>query len=84
MTKLQFQLLPIMGDLLKQQEIHLGPHDAVEPGTDTLKEGCTVRIFRAFTVTVAADGRKETIETHKKKVKEIPQEAKVEVGEQIL
>jgi|LFRM01.1.fsa_nt_gb uncharacterized protein YabE (DUF348 family) len=70
-------------DLLKQQEIHLGPHDAVEPGTDApLKEGCTVRILRAFTVTVAADGRKETIETQKKKVKEILQEAKIEVAEQ--
>lgn len=72
-----------VSQLLKQKKIHLGPHDAVDPGTDEpLKEGCTVQIFRAFTVSVVADGRKKTLETTKKSVRDILQQANLTVNGQ--
>lgn len=68
--------------LLNENEILLGPHDAVEPGMDApLKEGCCVQILRGFTVTILANNEKRVIETNKKTVGEILQEAKVTVGE---
>lgn len=72
-----------VSQLLEQNQIHLGPNDAVDPGADaSLEDGCTVRILRAFTVTVSADGKKRTVETPKKKVRDVLQEAEVAVGEQ--
>lgn len=72
-----------VGQLLKQNEIHLGPHDAVNPGMAApLKEGCTVQILRAFTVTVVADGRQKSVETTRKTVGDILQAANVAVKEQ--
>lgn len=70
-------------ELLSQNEILLGPHDAVDPGMDApLKEGCTVRVLRGFSVTIVADGRKQEIKTNRKTVKDILQEAKVTVNKQ--
>lgn len=72
-----------VGKLLEQKEIRLGSSDAVEPGLDTaLKEGCTVKIFRAFTVTITADGKEKTLETPEKKVEEILQAVGIPVGDQ--
>jgi len=72
-----------VGNLLKQEGIKLGPSDAVKPGLDAaLEEGCTVEIFRGFTVTITADGKKQTTETIEKKVKDILQAVGITVEKQ--
>lgn len=69
--------------LLKQEKIKLGPSDVVKPGLEAaLKEGCTVRIFRAFEVTITADGKKQTTHTSEKMVKDILHAVGISVGKQ--
>lgn len=69
--------------VLDQNEIHLGPHDAVDPGMDaSIQDGCTVRVLRAFTVKVVADGKEKSIQTTEKTVGDILQEAEIAVKDQ--
>jgi len=45
-------------DVLEQEGIELGPKDVVEPGLDTrLEKGSRIRVIRAFTVNILADGK---------------------------
>lgn len=68
--------------VLDQNEIQLGPHDAVDPEMDaSLEDGCTVQVLRAFTVNIVADGKEKPLQTTEKKVGDILKEAEITVND---
>ncbi len=68
--------------VLDQNEIRLGPHDAVDPKMDvSLENGCTVQVYRAFAVNIVADGKEKSVQTTEKKVGDILKEANIAVND---
>lgn len=71
-----------VGSVLEEKGIKLYPKDIVNPGlTAELAEGQVIKITRAFTVSVTADGKETQILTTPVKVQDILAQAKIVLGE---
>lgn len=69
--------------LLKQQQVRLGPEDAVIPALGTsLREGMRIKVIRAIPVKIVADGKTLPALTRSKTVYELLKEENVKVGEE--
>lgn len=68
--------------LLDRYEITLGPGDEITPALDeSLQDNTEIKITRAITVTVEADGEKEVLHVTKGSVKDMLEKANVEIRE---
>lgn len=74
-------LVRTVNDLLEEQGITLEPQDVVVPALSaTLKEGMTVQIIRAVTVTVKADGITQEIKVAMPTVEKVLELAGIQLG----
>ncbi len=70
-----------VGEVLEANNIRLNPHDQVTPGLEAaVKENMVIDVVRAFPVTVIADGQTREIISIPVKVKNVLQQAGIEVG----
>lgn len=71
-----------VADVLSQQEINLGELDKVEPALDSkLKKGMHIEVFRAFPVSIIADGEIREIKTTAIEISEAIRLAGFDLGE---
>ena len=74
-----------VGEVLKEKNIQIYPHDQVKPGLDSeLKEKMEIVVTRAFPITVIADGRSQELVSVPVKVDSALKQAGVTLGEKDL
>lgn len=70
-------------ELLKSQDINVSEHDKVSPSLDTeITSGIEISLERAEEIFISVDGNQSSIWTTEKLVKNILEEANIEVAEQ--